>query len=168
MNTFKYLGATLAENGDLDTEMTHRLQSGWKNWKRISGILCDRRIRFRVKWKIYKTVVRLAMVYSAETWAMKKTQEKKLDVAEMRMLRWMSGVTKLDRIWNERIRGTTKVGEISKKVQESRLKWYEHVLRRKDECVGKIVMGVEVPGKRRRGRPKWEWLDSFRNDLWER
>ena len=34
----------------------------------------------------------------------------------------MSGVTKLDRIRNERIRGTTKVGEISKKVQESRLK----------------------------------------------
>ena len=36
------------------------------------------------------------------------TREKKLDVAEMRMLRWMSGVTKLDRIRNERIRGTTK------------------------------------------------------------
>ena len=63
-----------------------------------------------------------------DTWH-KKAQEK-LDVAEMRMLRWMSGVTKLDRIRNERIRGTTKVGEISKKVQESRLKWYWHVLRR--------------------------------------
>ncbi len=51
VNTFKYLGATLAENGDLDTEMTHRIQSGWKNWKRISRILCDRRITFRVKGK---------------------------------------------------------------------------------------------------------------------
>ncbi len=27
MNTFKYLGAALAENGDLDTEMSHRVQS---------------------------------------------------------------------------------------------------------------------------------------------
>ena len=44
VNTFKYLGATLAENGDLDAEMTHRIQSGWQNWKRVSGILCDRRI----------------------------------------------------------------------------------------------------------------------------
>ena len=35
-------------------------------------------------------------------------------------------------------------------------------------CVGKIVMGMEVPGKRGRGIPKWEWLESFRNDLWER
>ena len=37
-------------------------------------------------------------------------QENKLDVVEIRMLRWMSGVTKLDRIRNERIRGTTKEG----------------------------------------------------------
>ena len=169
MNTFKYLVATLGENGDLDTEMTHiDIQLGWKNWKRISGILCDRRISFRFKGKVYKTVVRLAMMYGAETWAMKKAQEKKLDVAEMRMLRWMSGVTKLDRIRNERIRGTTTVGEISKKVQENRLKWYGHVLRREDEYVGKRVMGMEVPGKRRRGRPKWDWLDIIRNDLWER
>ena len=91
----------------------------------------------------------------------------KMDVAEMRMLRWMSGVTKMDRIRNERIRGTTKVRKISKKVQESRLKWYGHVSRREDEYVGKRVMGMEVPGKRRRGRPKRRWLDSIRNDLSE-
>ena len=40
----------------------------------------------------------------------------------MRMLRCMCGVTKLDKIRNERIRETTKVGEITKKVQERRLK----------------------------------------------
>ena len=56
-------------------------------------------------------------------------------------LRWMSGVTTLDRIRNERIRGTTKVGEIAKKVQESRLKW--HVLRREDEYVGRRCRGKE-------------------------
>ena len=108
------------------------------------------------------------MVYGAETWAVKKAQEKKLDVAEMRMLRWMSGVTKLDRIRNEIIRGKTKVGEISKKVQESRLKWYGHVLRRDDEYVGNRLMTMEVQGKIRRGRPKRRWLDSIRNDLSER
>ena len=51
VNIFEYLGATLAENGDLDAEMMHRIQSGLKNWKRVSGILCDRRIRLRVKGK---------------------------------------------------------------------------------------------------------------------
>ena len=35
---------------------------------------------------------------------------KEIEVAEMIMQRWMCGVTKLDKIRNERIRGTTKVG----------------------------------------------------------
>ena len=46
-----------------------------------------------------------SMVYGAEIWAVKKAQEKKLGVAEMRMIRWMSGVTKLDRIRNDRMGG---------------------------------------------------------------
>ena len=45
------------------------------------------------------------------------------------------GVTKLDTIRNERIRGTTKVGEITKKVQERRLKWDGHVMRREEHYV---------------------------------
>ena len=80
--------------------MTHRIQSGWKNCKRVSGILCDRRISLRGKGKVYNTGVRPTMKYGAETWAVMKAQEKKLNVAEMKMLRWMSGVTKLDRIGN--------------------------------------------------------------------
>ena len=62
VNTCKYLGATLAENGDLDADMTHRIQSGCKNRNRVSGILCDRRISLRVKGKVYKTVVRPAIL----------------------------------------------------------------------------------------------------------
>ena len=97
----------------------------------------------------------------------KELKEKKLYVAEMRMLRWICGVTKLDRIRNERVRGTTKVREISKKVH-CRSKWYGHVLRREEEYVGKIVMVTEVPGKRRRGRPKRRWVDNIKNNLSER
>ena len=64
---------------------------------------------------ILETVVRPAMMYGAETWAVKKAQEKKLDVAEMSMLRWMSGVTKMDRIRNERIEDD----ESGRNIQES-------------------------------------------------
>ena len=66
------------------------------------------------------------------------------------------------------LEGRQKWEKITKKVQEIRLKWYGHVSRREDEYVGKRVMGMEVPGKRMRGRPKRRWLDSIRNDLSER
>ena len=49
----------------------------------------------------------------------------------------------------ERIRDTAKVEEISKKVQESGMGTY-----REEEYVDKRMMLMEVPGKRRRGRPK--------------
>ena len=134
----------------------------------MTGVLCDKRVNVKAKGKMYKTVVRPAMIYGAETWGSKKAQEKRLDVAEMRMLRWMCGVTKLDKIRNERIRGTVKVEKISKKVQERRLHWYGHVMRRDEEYVRKRVREMEVPGRRNRGRPKRRWMDSIRDDLREK
>ena len=87
----------------------------------------------------------------------------------MRMLRWMCGVTKLDKNRNERIRGTTKVGEITKKVglQERRLKWYGHVMRREKHYVGMRAMVMKVQGRRKRGRPKRRWLDRVKDDIKE-
>ena len=54
VKTFTYLGSTLVEDGELDAEVTHRVQSRWKNWKRVFGVLCDRRM---IKGKVYRTVV---------------------------------------------------------------------------------------------------------------
>ena len=61
----------------------------------------------------------------------------------------------MDRIGNEIIRWTMKVGEISKSEQERMLKWHGHVVRRDEEYVGKSDddrCGGE--DKERQGRPK--------------
>ena len=97
---------------------------------------------------------------------MKKAQEKKLDVAEMRMLRWISGVTKLDRIWNERIRGKRMVGEISKKVQVSRLKWYPwHVLRRVRRMCRQESDGDGGAGEKKERKTKAEVVGQHQERL---
>ena len=141
---------------------TRRVQSWWKNWKRVSGELCYSTMNMKIEGKVYRTVV-----FGAETWASKKAQENKLKVAEMRMLRWMCRVTKLDKIKHERVRGTTKVGEITKKVQGRRLKWYGHVKRREEYYVGSRAMEMKVQGRRNRGRPKRIWLDTIKNGIKE-
>ena len=66
VNTFTYLGSTLAEDGEMVAEVTHRVQSGWNNWKRVSGVLCDRRMNVKIKGKVYITVVRQALMYGAD------------------------------------------------------------------------------------------------------
>ena len=55
--------------------------------------------------------------------------------------------------------------EISKKVQEGRLRWYGHLLRREDDHVGRHAMEMEVQGRRRRGRPRKRWRDCVGEDL---
>ena len=92
VKTFTYLGFTLAENGELDAEVAHRVQSGWKNRKKVSGVLCDRKINVTIKGKVYRTVVKPTLMFGADTWALTKALAKKVEVAEMRMLRWMCGV----------------------------------------------------------------------------
>lgn len=79
----------------------------------MSGILCDHKINVRLKGKVYKTMVRPAMMYELETWPLKKTQERKLEMEEMNMPTWICGMTNMDKIRTERIRWTVKVEKIS-------------------------------------------------------
>ena len=81
----------------------------------------------------------------------------------------MVGVTRLDRIRNTYIRGTVKVVEVSKKVQEARLRWYGHLKRRVGEDhVARDAMDMEIVGQRRRGRPKLRWIDCINGDMREK
>ncbi|KAK3532820.1 hypothetical protein QTP86_032105 [Hemibagrus guttatus] len=134
---FKYLGSTVQSNGECGKEVKKRVQAGWNGWRKVWGVLCDRKISARIKGKVYRTVVRPAMLYGLETVSLRKRQESELEVAELKMLRFSLGVTRLDRIRNEYIRGTAHVGRLGDKVREARLRWFGHVQRRE-----------RVPGKR--------------------
>ncbi|KAK3559333.1 hypothetical protein QTP86_012762 [Hemibagrus guttatus] len=60
------------------------------------------------------------------------------------MLRFSLGVTRLDRIRNEYIRGTAHVGRLGDKVREARLRWFGHVQRREVISNQKPWMTAEV------------------------
>jgi hypothetical protein len=85
---------------------------------------------------------------------MKKKDERKSHVAEMRMLRWMCGVKRMYKVRNEYIRGSLKVAPITEKLKGNRLSWYEHVMRREENHVTRRVINMNVEGWRERGRSK--------------
>ena len=162
---FRYLGSTLQSNGECGREIKKRIQAGWHSWRRMSGILCDRRVSARLKGKIHRTVVRPAMMYGLETVAMTKRQETELEVAEMKMLRFELGVTRIDMIRNSLIRGSLHVAPIRNKVREARLRWYGHVRRRDEDYIGQRVLKMKLPGQRKRGRPKRRYMDALAEDM---
>ena len=60
----------------------------------MSGVLCDRKLSAKVKGKMYKNVVRPAMLYGMETVAVTERQVEKMEVAELKKVKCALGVTK--------------------------------------------------------------------------
>ena len=101
---FKYLKLTVQESGDCEREVKKRLQTGWNEWRKASGVICHPRLPTRVKGKVYSIVVRPARVFGLETVAFTKKQLEQMEVAEMKMLRFAMRVTRKNKIRNEYIR----------------------------------------------------------------
>lgn len=64
-----------------------------------------------------------------------KQHEQKVHINELKMLRWATGVTRLNKARNEYIRRSFKVTPIVAKMTESRMCWYVHVMGRDEEQV---------------------------------
>ena len=104
---FKYLGSIIQKDGEIDSDVKHRIQVGWLKW-RSTIVLYDRNISLRLTGKFYRTAIRPFLLYGTECWAMKRYHVKKMSVAEMRMLCWICGNMRRDNVRNEDIR--TKIG----------------------------------------------------------
>jgi hypothetical protein len=74
------------------------------------------------------------MLYGAECWPTKRRHAQQLSVSEMRMLRWICGHTRRDRVRNDDIRERLGVAPVEKKLVQHRLKWFGHIQRRPAEA----------------------------------
>ena len=79
-------------------------------------------------------VVRPALLYGVECWPIKKCKGQRMTVAEKRMLHWMCGHTRLDRIRSAVIRDKIGVTPIEDKMRETRLKCFSHISRRSEDA----------------------------------
>ena len=99
------------------------------SWRKVSGVLCDRKLLAKVKGKMYKSVVRKlygiyseTMLYGMETVAVTERQMGKMEVAELKMVRWALGETRKDKIRNEYVRGTAKIAKLGDKLRNARIR----------------------------------------------
>ncbi|XP_070020433.1 uncharacterized protein [Nicotiana sylvestris] len=89
-----------------------------------------------------------------------------MKVAEMRMLRWICGCTRTDRIKNEAIQDRVGVASVEDKMWESMLRWFGHVKRRSIDAPVRRCERLAMESLRRgRGRPKKYWGEVIRQDM---
>ncbi|XP_070013182.1 uncharacterized protein [Nicotiana sylvestris] len=114
--SFKYLGSVIYGNGEIDEDFTHCIGIVSMKWRLASGVMCHKKVPLLLKGKFYRAVVRLTMLYRAKCWPVKNSHTQKIKAAKMRMLRWMYGHTRMDKIRNEDIREKVDVALIDDKM----------------------------------------------------
>jgi len=84
----------------------------------------------------------------------------------MRMVRWMCNVKVKDRVPSKELTERLGIDDIIliQVLQQKRLRWYGHVLRKEDTDWVKKCMEYEVEGSRPRGRPKMIWREVVQKD----
>ena len=86
-----------------------------------------------------------------------------MQVAEMRILRMMMGITRKDRCRNDWVR--RGVADFGDKMAENRMRWYGHIMRMREEDEVRVVRAMRVEEKARRGRPLLMWDEVVRKDM---
>ncbi|PHT81191.1 hypothetical protein T459_14206 [Capsicum annuum] len=85
------------------------------------------------------------MLYEAECWPVKNSHILTLKVAEMRMLRWMCGLTRRDKVRNEVIREKVEVASVGDKMREDRARtdsYRNAIFQHQSFIAGKVVVDV--------------------------
>ena len=105
---------------DCEHAILKRIQTGWLKFRELSGLLIGKGMSLKSKGIIYTTCIRPAMLYGSETWPTKVEDIRKIQRSEMRMLRWMTGVSLSERKSNECVRNmlaTDDIGEVIRQKQ---------------------------------------------------
>ena len=86
-------------------------------FRELSGLLIGKGMSLRSKGIIYTTCIRPAMLYGNETWPIKIENIRKIQRSEMRMLRWMTGVSLSERKSNECVRSMLAIDDVAEVMQ---------------------------------------------------
>ena len=122
---FKYLGSVIDKHGTIDKDVDLRVQAAWSSWRKLSGVL----YALRLKAKVYEAIIRPALMYGSECWAMKVSNKRKIAATEMRMLCGILGVSRREHMCNEDIRRILHITPIDEVMRGGRLRWFGHVQR---------------------------------------
>jgi len=154
----------LSVDGDADAAVEARIRIGWNKFRQLVPLLINKDVSLIMRGRLYSSCMRSSMLHGSETWPVRKENVVALQRAEMRMVRWICGVKLKDRLPSKELRERLGVDGIALVLQQNRLRWYWHVLRKEgDDCVKKC-MEYEVEGPRPRGRPKRTWREVVRED----
>ena len=101
------------------------------------------------------------LLYGSETWTLQKRHNSKIQAMEMRYLRNVEGVTRLDRVLNEDIRRRLEVESVLAVADRKMKEWRKTIKGMSQERLARRVFEEDVCRRRPRGQPGKKWIDDL-------
>ena len=105
VDCFKYLGSQVAADGGCVRDVVHKMNGGYKAWGALKSVLSNRGLWIKTKKCPYEGVIVPTALYGAEAWSMRSAERRKVNVLEMKCLRSLVGVSRMDRVRKKRCIG---------------------------------------------------------------
>ena len=144
---FKYLGSQVAADGGCERDVVHRMNEGYRAWGALKSVLSNRELGTKAKKCLYEGVIVPTALYRAEAWGMRSAERRKVNVLEMKCLRSLIGVLRMDRVWNEEV--CRKAGierELASRADQRVLRWVGYVERMDEYSMARRVFMEEISG----------------------
>ena len=116
-----YLGVILSEDGRMECELEKRIGAALSAAGAVrSQVLESRDLSKSAKMLVYKTMIEPTLTYGAESWVLKEREKQRVQAAEMRVLRKIAGVRRIDHVRNEDIRAQLRQEGVVEQVGRER------------------------------------------------
>jgi hypothetical protein len=116
-----------------------------------------KKVRTETILKLYNTLVLPTFLYGSENWNLTASQRRRIEAAEMKLLRPLAGHTVNDHRTNDSIRHELQTECIPDRIDEYRINLLLHVLRKPQNRIPSKSYRYSPQGKRTVGRPKKRW-----------
>ena len=103
------------------------------------------------KLRIHNITAKAAFKFGSEAWVLRKREEQLLEAAQMKFLRHLLGITKLDKEKNPCIRQKMGLQNIVKEIKQYQEKWLQHVQRMDTNRLPKQALQYKPKGRRNIG-----------------
>ena len=159
---FKYLGVVFTSDGKQDVELNARIGQASAVMRELNrSVVLKKELCNKAKISVFKSVYTPILTYGHESWVMTERTRSRIQAAEMRFLRGVAGITRLDRVRNSSIRNSLGIEPLLLQIERSQLRWFGHVVRMSHERLARQVLLAKPRGKRRVGRPRTKWMDNI-------
>ena len=140
-----------------------------KSWGALKSVLSNRGLGIKAKKCPNEVIIVPTALYGAEAWGMRSAERRKVNVLEMKSLRTLVGVSRMDRVRNEEVRMRAGIEtELESRAGQRVLRWFGHVGRMDEYRIDRRVLVAEVSGGRVRGRPRLGWMEGVKAALGNR